>query len=182
MVSGIFSFFIIPVVAFQLIGLLFVAGQLQQGAKPLEVGKAIYAVLAQTLGAVLMSVGGLPAVYSVLTGVPLHSMTYSGLLMVFAVGGVLYFISDARVKMLDPKSAAVPAGVVFFTWKFFGLFIFVGAVLSCMLQLLLLGPSQAPFWWPLHIIAILYGALLIWCTRIPKDTSVFKLFPRKKRK
>lgn len=122
---------------------------------------AAYCCLAQMLGILLMSAGGLPALYAVFAQEPLSEIGYVGLLFLFAVGGVLFLWHDSRLQTIDAASAAIPAFIFFFTWKFIGLLITVFAGLSFMLQIIHTIPRDDN-WWVTHLIMLLYGLVITW--------------------
>src|SRR3989344_3573692 len=70
--------------------LVFLASLRRDAANPENIGEATYCLFVQSIGIILMSIGSLPTIYSVLARSPLTSLTYSALLFVFAIGGLIY--------------------------------------------------------------------------------------------
>lgn len=122
---------------------------------------AAYCCLAQMLGILLMSAGGLPALFAVFSQEPLSEIGYVGLLFLFAIGGAIFLWHDSRLQTVDAASAAIPAFIFFFTWKFIGLLITVFTGLSFMLQIIHASP-RADHWWVTHLIMLLYGLVITW--------------------
>jgi len=142
-----------------------------------SIALAAYCYLAQMLGILLMTAGGLPALYAVFAGQPLAEVTYLGLLLVFAAGGALFLWHDMRLNSIDPASRAIPAALFFITWKFMGLLVTVFAGLSFVLRLML-AAERTEDWWVMHLIMILYGLILAWFTLSrPEDAPVFTSLP-----
>lgn len=138
---------------------------------------AAYCYLAQMLGILLMTAGGLPALHAVFAAEPLAEVTYLGLLLVFATGGALFLWHDARLRAVDPASRAIPAALFFITWKFMGLIVTVFAGLSLLLRLML-AAERAEGWWVMHLIMLLYGLVLCWFTlNRPEHTPAFTSLP-----
>ena len=64
---GIFSGFLLPIAVLLLFVVLVLPGLARAGTKPESLALAAYGYLAQSLGVILMTAGGLPAVYAVIS-------------------------------------------------------------------------------------------------------------------
>lgn len=161
---GLLGGLFLPLIVLLLFAILVLPGVLHGSGKPHAIGKAAYNYLAASLGIVLMSAGGLPAVYAVFARQPLSTGSYTGLLLVFAVGGLTFLWHDARLEKSDSASKALPASLFFFTWKFIGLLVSLFAGLSFVLRIIARTDTGASDWWVIHLIMLLYGLLLSWFT------------------
>lgn len=157
---GIFYALFLPVMAIQLFALLAIPALLRPGLKTFDVGRALFSYTSQTVGILLMSIGGLPTLFSVLTNQALTNGTYTALLIVFAVGGLTYLWHDAALLRLDPAARAVPRMVFACAWKFLGLLIVLLALLSLVLRFAFMGPPLTQNFWIMHLILVFYGVLL----------------------
>lgn len=157
---GMFYILFLPLMALQLFTLLAIPALLKPGVRTTDVGHALFSYASQTAGIILMTIGGIPTLYSVLSDQYLSSSMYAGLLVVFAVGGILYLWHDAALQHLDPASRAVPKMIFACAWKFVGLMIVLLTLLSLMLRLLLQSTPPTGGWWVMHLALILYGAIL----------------------
>ncbi len=164
---GIFSGFLMPVAILLLFVILVLPGLARVGTKPETLALAAYGYLAQSLGIILMTAGGLPAVYAVVAHQILPSNTYLGLLILFIIGGVTYLWHDSMLQKVDTVSKAIPAALFFYSWKFIGLLIALFASLSFMLEFLVGAEGQPYGWWNVHLVMLLYGLLLCWFTIKP---------------
>lgn len=171
--SGIFLALTLPIIVLQLIALLMLPGLLRSGTSPMDVGRATFAYLAQSFGVLLLTAGGLPIAYALLASEPLSSAMWTGLLLIFAVGGILFLAHDSHVSVIDPASRAVPAAIFFFTWKLLGLVITLLTAVSFVLRLILMGGDPDPRWWVMHIVVLLYGLILSWFTHLPSEVRLF---------
>lgn len=159
---GISTGVLLPVAAMLLFVLLLIPC-LMQGTSAEEGLKGMFCIVAQSVGIVLMAVGGLPIVQSVLAG-SLHStMNYAALLFIFAFGGLTYLWYDDLICSLSGSARAIPAAILFYTWKFVGLVLVLLASLSLVLRLLL-GDALQTGWWAGHVTMLLFGMILLWCT------------------
>ncbi|PIP64900.1 hypothetical protein COU77_02625 [Candidatus Peregrinibacteria bacterium CG10_big_fil_rev_8_21_14_0_10_49_16] len=162
--TGIFALVITLLVLFALFALILLASFAKESAKPQDIGEAIYCYFAQSIGIILMSIGGLPTIYSVLTRVPLSSLTYSALLFMFAIGGLVFLWHDHITHHLPQAAKSVPHTVYLFTWKFIGFLLFLLTAISFILNILLDGSlSMGSFL--VHLIVAIYGLLLWWSAR-----------------
>lgn len=161
---GIFYGVLLPLVLIQLMALLFIPTLLKDKVEVVEAGKAVYCVLLQGLGLILLTAGGIPTVYSVLSGGMLYDRQYLALLFVFAVGGLLFLWHDHLIRSVDKAARAVPQAILFFAVRFVGVAAVAFSVLSLVLSLLLRQGTLEPTWWVLHTIVFIYGTFLWWCT------------------
>ncbi|MBI3331769.1 hypothetical protein HYZ99_02305 [Candidatus Peregrinibacteria bacterium] len=165
-VVGVFYGLLLPLVILHIITLLFIPSVvLGGGGKVMSVGKAIYCYLLQAVGILLMTLGGLPAIYGVLARQPYESTTYLALLIVFASGGLTFLWHDHMARGIEGGARAVPHAIYLFTFKVMGYIMTLLSAMSLLLTLLL--GTQAPTvdWWVMPTILLLYGLLLSWCTR-----------------
>lgn len=169
---GIVSGFLMPVAVLLLFVILVLPGLARVGTKPETLALAAYGYLAQSLGVILMTAGGLPAVYAVVAHQILPSNTYLGLLILFIIGGVTYLWHDSLLQNVDSDSKAIPAALFFYSWKFIGLLIALFASLSFVLAFLVGGEGQPYGWWNVHLVMLLYGLLLCWFTIQPHREPV----------
>lgn len=166
--AGLFYAIIIPLVFVQVMALVFIPSMMSNGAKALHVGKAIFCYALQGLGIVLMSISGLPAVYSVLVGAPLMGNLYLGLLVIFSIGGFLFLRYEHRASMIDDASRLVPYALYFYTVKFVGAVLIIGSLLSLTFSMLTLGELLTADFWIVPVLFLLYGILLSACTKWPR--------------
>lgn len=166
--AGLFYAVLIPLVFVQVMALVFIPSMMSNGAKALHVGKAIFCYAMQGLGVVLMSISGLPAVYSVLIGAPLMGNMYLGLLIIFAIGGFLFLRFEHKAANIDDASRLVPYALFFYTVKFVGAVAVVGSLLSLTFSMLTLGTLMMPGFWITPTLFLLYGLLLSACTKWPR--------------
>lgn len=177
------SLTLIPLLACSLlllVSFLFIAAMQQKDAKPADVGTGVFLVLMQTVGTVLMSIAGLPAVYSVLMRQGLSMGTYMSLLLMFAVGGVLYLLSEEKLRQAG-ASAKIPLGIIHVLWKITGLIAFLAGFLSLASQVLIAGPETALWSLPMHGTVLLFGFLLLWCTKEPRKKKGWFGWGKKKK-
>ncbi len=161
---GIFSGFMLPIAILLLFVILVLPGLTRSGAKPESLALAAYCYLAEALGIILMTAGGLPAVYAVVSHQLLTSSTYMGLLSLFIIGGSIFLWHDSLLRDVDSDSKAVPAALFFYSWKFIGLVVVLFTGLSFILQWLVNTNSQIGDTWTVHLVMLLYGLLLCWFT------------------
>jgi hypothetical protein len=163
---------LVPLLVVQLFALLLLPGMLRPGAKPTEVTRAAYCYLAQALGVLLMSVGGLPTLYALLASQPMVGGMYTGLLMIFAAGGILFLAYDAQSRTVDAASRMVPETIFFFTWKFIGLLSAMFAAATFVIRIMISGGEPDPRWWVVHMLFLIYGLVLSWFTHLPVGTPL----------
>ncbi len=184
--------FLPDLLAFSVLGLLllhllvglFLVNHISGNHAPADSAQAVFGCTAQALGIVLMSIGGLPALYGVLAEQIMPVVTYLGLLLVFAIGGLLFLWQDGVLRTLPPAALAVPNALSRVLWRFIGLLIGTVALLSLFLQLLIDGPTLLRSFWALHLTSMLYGVLLLLATRpvAAVRSPIVKLLQRTKAK
>lgn len=180
----------LPVIILVLFTLVCLPAVFRPSSRAEAIGKAAYCYLAQMLGVLLMTAGGLPALYAVCTGNPLTEITYVGLLMIFAIGGLIFLWHDAVLHTIDAPSRAIPGTIFFITWKFIGLLVTAFAALSFVLKLIL-ADTREPNWWTVQLIMLAYGLTVSWfvlyppskaAAPAPKASPTPKKKPAKKKK
>jgi len=172
---GFFYGLLLPLMVLQIIALLFIPSMLNTGAKPREVGEALFCYLMQGVGVILMTVGALPTVFSVFAGVAFPGRTYVALLVVFTCGGILFLIHDQLSQSLSSASKAVPQAVYFFSLKIIGNLIALLSGLSIILSIITGNTQQG--WWVMPFVLLFYGLILSWCTRVDQEKQVFQSAP-----
>lgn len=182
-VVGVFYGLLLPVALLLIITLMFIPSVvLGGGGKVMQVGKAIYCYLLQAVGIMLMTLGGLPAIYGVLARQPYESSTYLALLIVFATGGLTFLWHDHLARTVDGASRAVPHAIYLYTFKVLGYIMMVLSAVSIVLTLLLGSDIPAADWWVMPLMLLLYGILLSWCTRFDqKGLKTFQSMPAQKK-
>ncbi len=164
---GIFSGFLLPIGVLLLFVVLVIPGLSREGMKPEQLARATYGYLAEALGIILMTAGGLPAMYAVIAQQSLDSNTYLGLLILFIIGGVTYLWHDAKLAKVDAISKSIPSALFFYSWKFIGLIIVLFTSLSFVLELLVNTGNQTAGWWNVYAVMCAYGLILTWFTKTP---------------
>ena len=167
-----------PVLLLQLFAMLLLPSLLKPGISAHQAGRAIFSYLMQMLGIILMTVSGLPALYSVLAGQGFSSLAYTGLLLVFATGGLVFLWMDGIIRMIDVHSKAIPETMFFFTWKATGLLSLLYGILTLVINITL-QPLILPSWWIIPVITIGYGIILSWFTMdiAPSSMTGFMTMP-----
>lgn len=171
---GIFSGFLLPIGVLLLFVVLVLPGLSREGMKPELLVRATYGYLAEALGIILMTAGGLPAMYAVLANQSLTTNTYLGLLLLFIIGGITFLWHDAKLAKMDAFSKAIPEALFFYSWKFIGLIIVLFTGLSFVLELLVNTGSQIEGWWNVYVVMCVYGLILCWFTMNAKKAPVAK--------
>jgi len=169
---GSFYGLVVPLCTLFFIAILFLASMTVAGAKPKEIGKAIYTYVMHGTSILLMTIGALPTIFSVFAGVSYTGRTYIALLLVFASGGLLFLMQDQEVRNLDSASKSVPEAIYMTTLKIIGNLLMVLSGLSIVLNIVL--ASFQAGWWVTPFVLLLYGLLLSWCTRGPQDWEIFR--------
>ena len=169
---GSFYGLVVPLLLIFFLTVLFLASMAVPGAKPKGVGEAVYCYLMHGLSVLLMTIGSLPTVFSVFAGVAYTSRTYIALLLVFAVGGILFLVQDNAVRDLDAASKAVSEAVYLTTLKVIGNVLALLSTLSIFLSIVL--ASFQTGWWVTPFVLLLYGLLLSWCTKGSNDWELVK--------
>ncbi len=170
--SGIVYAIIGPLVIIQIFALLFIPSLLSASARPFAVGKAVYCYLLQAVGIVLMSLGGLPALYAVTerltTGTERFTAEiYLALLILFAAGGFTFLWHESMSSRIEPMSRRVVQTVFWFGFKLAGYVLMLVSALSFFLTMLLMRELFMQTGWIMPLILFLYGSLLAYCTRMP---------------
>lgn len=178
--TGFMYAILLPLIVMQVMALIFIPSMMTVGSKALHVGKAVFCYLMQGLGVMLMSMSGLPAVYSVLVGAPLSGNMYLSLVLIFAIGGFVFLWHDHKVMHIDDASRMVPYALFFYTVKFIGALAIIGALLSLALTMLTMPRMVAPGFWILPTLFLLYGLILAACTKWPRMHGSFQMNPMKK--
>lgn len=176
MVGAVYGL-VLPLLLLNLIALLFIPSLMRGGVQAMSVGKAIYCYLLQIVGVLLMTLGGIPAIYGVLARETYTSNTYLALLIVFACGGFTFLWHDHTVRMTDAPSRAVPHAIYVTLFKLLGYLLTLVSALSLLLTMLLGYDTVLPNWWIMPSITLFYGLLLTWCTRSENGTSAFQSSP-----
>lgn len=135
----------------------------KDGGTSAERVRAVYCHLMEFIGVLLMTAGALPALYAVFSMQPLSQMTYIGLLLVFAAGGLLFLWNDARLNEIDAAARATADALFLHVWKLMGILVVIFTALSLLLRMLL-EADRAEGWWVLHLTMLLYGFILCWFT------------------
>lgn len=179
--AGLFYTLVIPVIFFQVIALAFIPSMLNSGARARAVGRAIYSYMMEGLGLILMTVSGIPALYSVLIGAPFLGNVYLGLLLMFAIGGFLFLWYESKVQYIDEPSRVVAHSLFFYTVKFIGILAVLLSLLSLVGSMLFTGATMMTDWWITPVIFLAYGCFLTLCTKTPRwHLSGFQSHPSKK--
>ncbi|MBI3336341.1 hypothetical protein HYZ98_02120 [Candidatus Peregrinibacteria bacterium] len=161
---GVFYGVLLPLVLLQFLALLLIPTLLHHKGDAIEVGKAIYCLLLEGLGLILLTAGGIPTVYSVLSGSLLQDRQYLALLLIFAAGGLLFLWHDHLMHSVDKSVRALPQAILFFAVRLVGIGAIVFSILSLVLSVILHQETLEQNWWVLHTIVFIYGAFLWWCT------------------
>src|SRR3989338_7794840 len=161
---GVFYGVLLPLVLLQFLALLLIPTLLHHKGDAVESGKAIYCLLLEGLGLILLTAGGIPTIYSVLSGSLLQDRQYLALLLIFAVGGLLFLWHDHLMLSVDKSVRALPQAILFFGVRLIGIATIVFSILSLVLAVLLRQGALEPNWWILHTIVFIYGTFLWWCT------------------
>jgi len=151
----------VPVIALVLLALALIPASMRGGGRPEEVVRATYAYLGQTVGILLMSSSAIPTATSILSGQPFLGLTYTGLLLTFGLGGVLFLWQDGILRSVDALSITIPRTLFLFTWKFMGLMAVVLSALAVILPATFAGQSFGGDWWAMPIVFLVYGVLLM---------------------
>lgn len=152
---GVSSGWLLPIIVIAGLALLYIA-TMRNDSRPYDQLRALYCHFVQLIGILLMTAGALPAVYAVFAPQPLATATYIGLLLVFAIGGLLFLWHDARLKEIDPVARAMADAIFYHGWKLTGLLVTVFTGLSFVLRSML-AEAQTPGWYTVHLTMLLYG-------------------------
>ena len=164
---GLFNGFAVALGITGILALLLIPSLLAEGAKPTETAHALYRYILQGIGAVLMTLSGLPALYGVLTNRALPQNGYLALLIVFAFGGIVYLWNEGKTERIAPASRLVPSLIFRYAFKFIAFVAMAMAVTSLLTTLLF---SSWPFpdsWFGSPLVFFCYSCFLLWCTHFP---------------
>jgi hypothetical protein len=174
---GVFYGIIIPLAVVHLIVIFFLPSLLKNNTLDMtDLGKAVYCYLTKLVGLILLTLGGFPTIYSVLSGQPLSDFQYIALLVIFGVGGFLFLLHDMFVQSVPKAARDVPHAIFFFSVKFIGMLTVVFSALSLALTSILQQGALGQGWWILHTLTFAYGLILWWCTSF--DESGKDLFSK----
>ncbi len=154
----------LPLASLVLFFLLCVPAFMRSNARPMDIARAAFHCLAQSVGIVFMIAGSLPALQVVISNQSLGSTAYMGLLTVFAVGGLLFLWNDVQLKAMSVASKEIPETLYFYTWKFIGLLIVLYSGISLVLNLLFTPGSFMGGGWMMHVILFFYGMMISFFT------------------
>lgn len=169
---GSFYGLVVPLLTVFFLTVLFLASLTVPGAKPKNVGEAVYCYIMHGVSVLLMTIGALPTVFSVFAGVAYTGRTYIALLLVFACGGLLFLIQDQATRSLDSASKSVVEAVYMTTLKIIGNLMALMSGISIFLSIVL--ASFQPGWWVTPFVLLLYGLLLSWCTKGKHEWELVK--------
>jgi len=184
---------VLPTASLVLFFLLCVPAFLRSSARPMDIALAAFHCLAQSVGIVFMIAGSLPALQVVLSNQMLNATSYMGLLIVFAIGGLLFLWNEVQLKSMSIASKEIPETLYFYAWKFIGLLIVLFSGISIALSLLFSPATFQSGAWMMHVILFFYGLLISFFTLsrphitvsapmriVPSTTTKKKAAPRKK--
>jgi len=160
----IFYGIVLPVVSLVLFFLLCVPAFLRSSARPMDIARAAFHCLAQSVGIVFMIAGSLPALQVVISNQALNATSYMGLLIVFAIGGLLFLWNDVQLKHMSVASKEIPETLYFYAWKFIGLIVVLFSGISIALTLLFSPMTFQTGQWMMHVILFFYGLLISFFT------------------
>lgn len=155
---------LLPIASLVLFFLLCVPAFLRSAAKPMDIARAAFHCMAQSVGIVFMIAGSLPALQVVISNQTLGSTAYMGLLTVFAVGGLLFLWNDVQLKAMSVASKEIPETLYFYTWKFIGLIIVLSSGISLALNLLFSPQQFMEGAWMMDVILFFYGMMISFFT------------------
>jgi hypothetical protein len=162
--DGLFYGLVIPLVVVQLLALLLIPALLRSTARVDDVARAVYACLAKTLGGLLMSAAVLPVFVSILTRQGLGGGAYTVLLLMFAVGALVFMVHETMLRGIDPAARAVPSAIFFTMWKVFGLVLALFSLLTFLVRLMVGVTLLEGGAWALPLVLFVYGKFLLWLT------------------
>lgn len=155
---------LLPLASLVLFFLLCVPAFLKSTARPMDIARAAFHCLAQSVGIVFMIAGSLPALQVVLSKQPVDTVIYLGLLIVFAVGGLLFLWSDVQLKHMSVSAKEIPETLYFYTWKFIGMIVVLFSGTSLALNLLFAPGDFVRGSWMMHTIMFFYGMMITFFT------------------
>jgi len=155
---------VLPLITLALLFLLCVPAFMRSSARPMDIARAAFHCLAQSVGIVFMIAGSLPALQVVISNQALNATMYMGLLTVFAVGGLLFLWNEVQLKEMGVAAKEIPETLYFYTWKFIGLIVVLVSGISLMLNLLFSPQDFLSGGWMSHVIMFFYGMLISFFT------------------
>ena len=168
---------VIGVIVLQLIIFMFLVKPMSDSKNPTLFGKAIFSYFMMTIGVLIMSLSAIPTAISVLSSTSFNPEVYLSLLIVFAMGGLMFLWNDYRLREIDEKFRQIPSILYFFTIKAIGQLSFILAILY-MTMTIALGDVGTPGWWSIPLTIALYGIVMSVLT----STSYLFPAPKKARK
>jgi len=150
---------VFAVIVLQLIVFLLLVKPMSESKSPTKFGKAIFSYVMMTIGVILMSLSAIPTTISVLSSTAFNPEVYLSLLLVFAMGGLMFLWNDYRLREIDEKTKAIPGVMYFFVMKAIGQLSLVLAVLYLTLTIVL-GDIGTPGWWSIPLTIALYGIVM----------------------
>jgi hypothetical protein len=154
------------VIALELAAFLLLARHITESRNPDDVGRAIFGYMMLTVGMLLMSLSAIPTLISVFGSAGFTVEIYFGLVLIFAIGGLLYLWHDYRVRELPADAVRLPKLIYHFFVKTIGQLSLVLAVLYFTMSLALQG-TDTEGWWSMPLTILLYGLLLTFLTMEP---------------
>lgn len=177
---------IIGVVVIQLLIFLLLAKAIGDSQNPREVGSAIFGYIMLAIGVILMSLSAITALMGLLGETTFNTEVYLSLVLVFAIGGLLYLWHDYRLREIPQKIKSVPETIYFFAIKTIGQLSLVLAILYLSLSITLTS-GQPERWWSMPLSILIYGLFLTWITsetgsKAKKVTKAHSIKPVAKKK
>src|SRR5690606_17325184 len=105
------------VVVAEILALLLLARTIADTKNPDEAGKAVFGYTMLTVGVALMSISSVPTLIAVFGDAGFTVEVYFGLVLIFAVGGLLYLWHDYRLRELSTDAVRIPRLVYHFAMK-----------------------------------------------------------------
>ncbi len=170
---------VIGVIIIQFLAFLFYSKLLEESDNPKEVAKAIFGYLMLTIGVLLMSLSVIPTLIAVLGGGGFTEEVYFSLVLVFAMGGLLYLWHDHRLQEVRKEAKRIPGIIYFYTIKAIGQLSLLLSILYLTLTITLQG-TNVEGWWGMPLSIFLYGTFLSWLTMTKPPKKKVKT-PVKKR-
>jgi hypothetical protein len=171
------------VVGVELLILLLLSGNLAGQKSPEDAGRAVFGYVMLTIGVLLMSLSAVPTLIAVFGDAGFTVEVYFGLVLIFAVGGLVYLWNDYRVRELPAEATRLPGVIYRCIMKTIGQLSLVLAVLYFTMALALQGTDTAG-WWSMPLTILLYGLLLTFLTMepSPKAAPAKRIFGKGKKK
>ena len=170
---------VLGVVVVQLVIFLLLSKLLEDSKNPQNEGGAILGYTMLAVATVLMSVSAILATISIMGGtLTFASSTYFALVLIFAVGGLLYLWNDHRLHEIPESAKKVPRVIFFYSIKAIGQLSIVLSALYLCTSIVLQNAITREFW-SIPITLLLYGSVLCILT---KQEAPKKKPARKKKK